>query len=175
MAEQFAIDLPDIAATRKVAHVIAGALPADACIALDGDLGAGKTTFVKALAESAGIDPAEVHSPTFGLVHVHDVPSPRPGSGAVRLVHVDAYRLSDPGDLASIGWEEIERGPGWLVVEWADRIASCLPVERLAIRIEVTGLESRRLVCHATGSTLAAVLDAVAATRDSAKLPPRGA
>lgn len=175
MTERATIDLPDVAETRRVARVIAGSLPADACIALDGDLGAGKTTFVKALAESVGIDPAEVHSPTFGLVHIHDVPAARRDSGAVRLVHVDAYRLTDPGDLASIGWEEIDRGPGWLVVEWADRIASCLPAERLAIRIEVTGLESRRLVCQATGAAFTAVLDAVAAARDSAKLPRRGA
>ena len=176
MAVPIEIEAFDVAGTRRVARAIAAALPADACIAIDGDLGAGKTTFVKAIAETIGIEPAEVQSPTFAVVHLHAVPSaPRDRPGPARLVHVDAYRLAGAAELASIGWEEIERGPGWLVVEWSDRIASCLPAERLAIRIEVTGLESRRLVCSAHGDAFLPVLDAISQARDSATLPERGA
>lgn len=155
------IDLEGLAATRRAAARLAVSLPADATVAIDGDLGAGKTTFVKALAAAVGLDPADVTSPTFGIVHVHDVP---PGTGTARpprLAHVDAYRLAGAAELASIGWADLEEGPGWLVVEWAERLGGSLPANRLTLHLEVTGETSRRLVASSSGPPYDAVVDAL--------------
>ena len=69
-------------------------------IALIGDLGAGKTCLVRGLADGLGIDASDVASPTFVLMHEYDNPTGRPV-----LVHIDAYRITDAADLATIGWQ----------------------------------------------------------------------
>ena len=156
------VRVADEGALADLARRLAASLPARACLALEGDLGAGKTTFVKAVAAAVGIDPADVTSPTFGLVHVHEVP---PTSGArrpARLVHADAYRLADAREIASVGWEEFASGPGWLVVEWPGRIESALPKERLTITIDVTGESTRRLTAVSSATRFDAVVDALA-------------
>ncbi len=155
------IDLESIAATARAAARLAASLPVNATVAIDGDLGAGKTTFVKAVAAAVGIDPAEVTSPTFGIVHVHDVPPGRATARPPRLVHVDAYRLAGGSELASIGWADLEEGPGWLVVEWAERLGGSLPAHRLTLQLEVTGETSRRLLASSPGPPYDAVVDAV--------------
>ena len=93
----------DEAAVARFASRLAAALPPTVFLAIEGDLGAGKTTFVKKLATAVGIDPAEVTSPTFTLVQLHDVPLRADRELPPRLVHMDAYRLSGMDDLASIG------------------------------------------------------------------------
>lgn len=164
MSRQARIDLPGVAATRRAAATLAASLPADATLALDGDLGVGKTTFVKALAAAIGIDPAEVTSPTFGIVHIHEVP-PGPAIAArpTRLVHVDAYRLSGTSELASVGWADLEEGPGWLVVEWAERLGRSLPAKRLSLTLDVTGETSRELVVSSPGPPYDEAVDALLA------------
>lgn len=148
----------DEAAVARFANRLAAALPPTVFLAIEGDLGAGKTTFVKKLAASVGIDPVEVTSPTFTLVHLHDVP-PRAGRALPpRLVHMDAYRLSGVDDLAGIGWEEMLEAPGWLAVEWPGRIAAALPDERIDLHIEITGESSRTLHLSATGPALQAAI-----------------
>ena len=127
--------IPDESALAPLARRLVAALPARAFVALDGDLGAGKTTFVKALAAAVGIDEAEVVSPTFGLIHVHPVP-PRAG-GPTSVVHADLYRLADASDLEEIGWEDATAGPCWIFVEWPQRIATALPADRLDIAIQI--------------------------------------
>ena len=155
------IELEGLAATRRAARRLAASLPANATVAIDGDLGAGKTTFVKAVAEAVGIDPAEVTSPTFGIVHVHDVPADPTAPRPPRLVHVDAYRLTGASELASIGWADLEEGPGWLVVEWAERLGGSLPATRLTLSLEVVGGDSRRLLVSAPGPPYDRVVDAL--------------
>src|SRR5690349_20654727 len=83
---------------RSLARVLA---PGDV-ILLEGDLGAGKTTFVRALASGLGIDPGTVSSPTFVMVNQYRPAAP----GSPELVHVDAYRLRSPDDLDSLGWDQ---------------------------------------------------------------------
>jgi len=152
---------------------LAAALPPRAMLAIEGDLGAGKTTFVKHLAAAIGIDPSGVTSPTFTLAHLHEV---APADGAAgdesarsdhasptRLVHIDAYRLSGLDDLATIGWEEFVAGEGWLAVEWPERVAAALPADRLTIRIEITGMDSRTLHLQATSPALRQAAQAAAA------------
>ena len=94
-----AVHVADEAALSRLAAVVVEALPSRAFIALAGDLGAGKTTFVKAIAAAAGIDPTDVVSPTFGLIHVHEGPQGR-------IVHADFYRLAAADELRETGWED---------------------------------------------------------------------
>lgn len=112
------IHLADEAATQRLGRLLAGAVQAGDVIALDGPLGAGKTTLVRALVAELGGDPAEVASPTFTLLNRYVARLP--------VVHVDAYRLQGPGALAGLGFDELaEEGIG--VVEWAERVATALP------------------------------------------------
>lgn len=129
------VTVADEAALGPLADRLVAALPTRMLVALEGDLGAGKTTFVKTVAAALGIDPAMVVSPTFGLIHVHDVPS-RPGRPR-RLVHCDFYRLASCGELAETGWEDATSGQCWTFVEWPGRIAAALPARRLDVTIRI--------------------------------------
>jgi len=103
---------------------------------LSGDLGAGKTTFVRGLAEGLGIDPGDVSSPTFTLVHEYR-------GGGLTLYHADLYRLerTATGDL---GLEELGVRDGVLAIEWPDRLTHDLPGARL-VQLEVVDDTSRRI------------------------------
>jgi len=157
--------LPDEAALPAVAGRLAAALPPTAFVALRGDLGAGKTTLVKAVAAVLGIDPAEVVSPTFGLIHVHECPPAMAGTaadrqhcGPVHLVHADLYRLSGPADLAETGWEDATAGAGWVFAEWPERIEAALPVERIDLAITIDGPTARTLSLTGRGAAHAAAV-----------------
>jgi tRNA threonylcarbamoyl adenosine modification protein YjeE len=144
-----AVTVPDESALASLACRLVATLPPRAFVALEGDLGAGKTTFVKAVAKAVGIDPADVVSPTFGLIHVHGLATstdePRPDSPE-RLVHADLYRLSGMSDLAEIGWEDATAGRCWVFVEWPSRAAGALPADRLDIAITIDS-ETARTFC----------------------------
>lgn len=114
-------------------------------ITLAGELGAGKTCFVRGLAEGLGLNPGHVSSPTFVMVQEY---TPETGFG-VTLVHVDAYRISSEDDLASIGWEDLCEGNTIVALEWPERIASDLSDERIEIELEHIDDQTRRIVIHA--------------------------
>lgn len=137
-AGDLTVIVADEAALAPVAERLFTALPRPAFIALYGDLGAGKTTLVKAFAAAAGIDPAEVVSPTFGLVHEHAGPH-----GA--LLHADLYRLIGPDDLHELGWHDAVARATWAFVEWPERIAAALPADRLDLAITIDSPTSRLL------------------------------
>ncbi len=112
-------DLADLAA---FAEEFAGSLRGGEIVGLIGDLGAGKTTFVQALAKALGVKEA-VKSPTFILMQVFATSSATAKGGAARVCHVDAYRLKDWRELAAIGFEEYAGDPRTVtLVEWADRV-----------------------------------------------------
>lgn len=157
-ADATIVDLGDESALDRFTARLAAALPVPACLALHGDLGAGKTRLVKGLAAAVGLDPDGVVSPTFGLVHVLPLPDE---CRAPRLVHADLHRLAGAGDLAEIGWDELSAGPAWVCVEWAERAGAALPPDRLEVAIEILGETSRRLHLRALGPRHAAVLDAL--------------
>ncbi|GAB4188689.1 MAG: tRNA (adenosine(37)-N6)-threonylcarbamoyltransferase complex ATPase subunit type 1 TsaE [Phycisphaeraceae bacterium] len=130
-------------------------------IGLIGDLGAGKTQFVRGLAQGLGIPARQVSSPTFVFLQEYE-PAEQVGvthvgedgrSGALVLAHVDAYRLSGPDELSSIGWEgqgqELREG-SVLAVEWADRILPALGDDWLEVRI-VHGDEKRDITLTGHG------------------------
>ncbi len=150
------ISLPDEAALAPLAVAVAAVLPPRCFVALHGDLGAGKTTFVKQVAAAAGIDPAEVVSPTFGLVHVH-------AASRARIVHADMYRLADAGELHEVGWDDAIEGPCWVFVEWPERIAAALPADRLDVAIAIDSPTARTLTFTAHGPVHAAAIAALAA------------
>ena len=123
------VDLPDEAATERLGEQLAATLRPGDFVALDGDLGAGKTTFVRGLARGLGIDPGCVTSPTFVTMQSYAY-----AGGA--LVHVDAWRIENLQLLESLGWDELLTARDSIViVEWASRIESALPAARLHIRL----------------------------------------
>jgi len=128
--------------TEAFAERIAKALFSGALLALWGDLGAGKTAFVRGLARGLNVK-GRVTSPTFTLVHEH------PGNPG--LCHIDLYRLDESG-LEDLGAEEYFAGPGVCAVEWPGNAGSLLPGERLDIEIIETGEHERRITIAARGA-----------------------
>ncbi|HYD18208.1 MAG TPA: tRNA (adenosine(37)-N6)-threonylcarbamoyltransferase complex ATPase subunit type 1 TsaE [Patescibacteria group bacterium] len=113
---------------RVLAVRIAQLLKIGDVLTLQGDLGAGKTVFARALVNALAPAPEEVPSPTFTLVQVYDHQTPA-------IWHFDLYRLEDQTEILELGWDEARRG-GVAVVEWPERLGSLLPKDRLEIGIE---------------------------------------
>jgi tRNA threonylcarbamoyladenosine biosynthesis protein TsaE len=118
--------------TERLGEIVGRFARGGQLIALAGELGAGKTCFVRGVARGMGLDDAQVSSPTFVICHEHATNNP----AGLRLVHVDAYRLGGADELESIGWDEMLRSPRTvLAVEWPQRIESALPVERISVEL----------------------------------------
>ena len=124
------------AETHAVARALAATLRPGDVLLLEGNLGAGKTTFVRGLAEGLGIDPAEVSSPTFTLVHEYR-------GGRLLLVHADLYRLAH-GATDELGLEELREDGGVLAIEWPDRLVPPMPDAR-TVRLELVDDATRRI------------------------------
>jgi tRNA threonylcarbamoyladenosine biosynthesis protein TsaE len=123
--------------TRELAATFARTLPPDCTLALHGDLGAGKTTFVQGLAHGFGIvEP--VTSPTFNIYTVHRSPHRL-------LVHLDAYRLDTAGQADALLLEDFLVSPWCLAIEWPERIPGYLPPDTLHLDLGVTPDERHTL------------------------------
>src|SRR5262249_4230698 len=145
MSEPLILDLPDLAATTTFGRALAETLFPGAVVALVGQLGAGKTHLVRAIAEGLGIaDSRAVSSPTFVLIQEYQARLP--------IYPFDAYRLQSEAEFAELGAHEYFEGRGVCLVEWADRVPGCLPAEHLRVAIEVTGETSRRVRIEAVGT-----------------------
>jgi tRNA threonylcarbamoyladenosine biosynthesis protein TsaE len=124
--------------TEAVAARIAQTLKPNTCIALHGDLGAGKTRFVRGLVSGLGGDMQTVSSPTYVLLNVYD-------TGRLSVYHLDAYRTRGADDMEGIGFAELLEQGGIVVVEWAERITDLLPAGTMHIRIESIDDHTRRI------------------------------
>lgn len=133
------------AETELLGERLGGLLSGGELICLVGELGAGKTVFVRGLARALGCPPGEVTSPTYVLERVH------PGE-RLALRHLDAYRLSGAAEFEEADLAGGLTAPGTVaVLEWADRVESALPAERLVVRIGTAGETCRRLLFTAHG------------------------
>ncbi len=117
--------------TIELGRKLAPELKADGIIAITGDLGSGKTIFVKGLAKGLAID-EHITSPTFTLVHTYK------GSDTT-LHHFDVYRVCDEDELFEIGFYEYLHAGDICVIEWADLIRSIIPIQAVWVNIERTG------------------------------------
>ncbi len=133
--------------TRAIGRALAPVLRPRDAVALTGELGAGKTTFVQGVAEGLGVEDV-VSSPTFVLVKEY--------VGRLTIAHADVYRLERIQDVVDLGLDEIADGEAVLLVEWGDAVEELLPSDRL--RVELTGVDptgvegTRRIVVEAVGA-----------------------
>ncbi len=119
-------------------------------ICLNGELGSGKTMFVKGIANALGIEET-ITSPTFNIIKEYD--------GELPLYHLDVYRLD--GNTSGVGIEEYFTKGGVVVIEWAETIESILPPERLDIRFKVVGENKRVLIITPYGQKYEELCEAV--------------
>lgn len=116
--------------TEAIGEELGRRLEAGDFVALVGDLGAGKTAFVRGLARGLGVPPeAQVSSPTFAIVNAYQ-------GGRLPLLHADLYRVKDAEELYDAGWYDLLESGGAFVVEWFDRVPEASPPEWLEIRFE---------------------------------------
>ncbi len=124
--------------TRLFASSFAKVLPEDSFVALSGDLGAGKTTFVKGLAEGLGIT-AKVKSPSFNVMSVYEAPS------GLTLVHIDAYRLNSAEDFDNLLVDEIAPLPRCVCVEWWSNVKECVPADAIEVCLSIEDSGAHRI------------------------------
>lgn len=137
--------------TLQIGEAIGHCCAAGDIIALQGELGAGKTQLVRGLARGLGLNPRQVSSPTFVMVQEYEPPEDQ--AQIPVLVHIDAYRIESPHELESIGWtgqgEELREG-AVLAIEWARLIRPALGADLLWIEIEHAPA-GRRITLSAEG------------------------
>lgn len=130
-----------VAETERIAARLADSLRAGAVVALTGELGAGKTQFVRGLVRALGGDARQVHSPTFILLHEYVC------AAGQRLFHLDAYRVG-PTDFEAIGFDELlsaARDGDVIAIEWAEKVRELMPGEAVWVRIETISATQRAL------------------------------
>lgn len=142
MSEVVELDLANESVTRAVSIHLATSLVGGERIGLSGELGAGKTSFVRGLAEGLGISPMAVRSPSFPILLPYD-------GGRLPLYHVDLFRVGT-GDAEGLGLREVLYGSGVSAVEWFERIDEPLE-DFLEISLTFVGSASRRLVAAGHG------------------------
>lgn len=125
----------DEAATAACCSAVAGALralpaPASVFVALDGPLGAGKTTFVRHLLRALGVT-GRIKSPTYAVVEPHDLPD----LPHLPVSHFDFYRFDDPREWEDAGFRELFAAPGLKLAEWSERVAAALPPADLRLAL----------------------------------------
>ncbi len=126
--------------THSAGMAFATLLRPGAVVALRGDLGAGKTTFVRGVIAGLGGDPRDVSSPTFALVNTYTIPG-----GVVH--HVDAYRIKSEAELDEMGFDEYIDGSAIVMVEWPDVALTRLPATMLRVELQ-HGADDTRHITH---------------------------
>jgi len=125
--------------TMLFAANLAKDLSGKSVLLLEGELGAGKTCFVRGLCNGLGGDPLQVHSPTFTIVNEYDTTN-------YTLIHIDAYRLSGDEELCTIGWDEMcEAEDAIIAIEWPSKIKDALPNNAINILMEHVDEQTREI------------------------------
>jgi tRNA threonylcarbamoyladenosine biosynthesis protein TsaE len=123
--------------TKEIAQKVFERLPSRAILCFFGEMGVGKTFFIKALAEADEIPAAEVTSPTFTYLNRYEGHRP--------FFHFDLWRLNGPEDFIHQGFDEVFSEEGIVCIEWSEKIASILPSDAILIRIASTGETARKI------------------------------
>ena len=153
---------PDETHTRDFARALAQRVLAagpglSACVALHGDLGAGKTTLVRHLLQALGVE-GRIKSPTYAVVEPYSV---RSADGEpLGVWHFDFYRFNDPDEWEEAGFRDIFASPGLKLVEWPDKAGRHLPAPDLTLTLEMGAADERHVSLRATTPTGAALLAA---------------
>ncbi|MBX0289901.1 tRNA (adenosine(37)-N6)-threonylcarbamoyltransferase complex ATPase subunit type 1 TsaE [Hymenobacter sp. HSC-4F20] len=135
------IEIPSPDALPQAAGQVRTALEGHSIVCFEGEMGAGKTTFIKALCQALGVAD-EVSSPTFSLVNEYRDAQNRP------IYHFDFYRLEDAAEAEGIGAPEYFDSGYLCLIEWPSRVEELLPSERLVVTLNVTGPTSRELIIN---------------------------
>ena len=142
--------------TIEFGRVFAQKLKPGDVIALSGDLGAGKTTFTKGIAQGLGVPDSEhVNSPSFVLVREY--------KGNINLYHCDLYRLDNISDIAELGISDYFSEDGVMVIEWAEKGSSLMPSEHMLIKIKYLGDTKRNFQIEANGQRYKKMLETLRA------------
>ena len=131
--------------TIALAAKFAGVLKRGDTVCLFGDLGSGKTAFVKGMAKGLKIAPEHVHSPTFTLMNIYE--------GKIPLYHFDLYRIRSV-DLFGLGYEEFFYGDGITAVEWSERLEELLPRDHWHVTLSHAGDDKREITITVQGKSL---------------------
>ena len=136
--------------TKCLGETLARHLRGGDILCLRGDLGSGKTTLIKGIAQGLKIAPAKVHSPTFVLMNAYE--------GRLPLYHFDLYRLEEVREISTIGYEEFLYGDGVSVIEWAERFGELTPKEYLGLYFAHKGGDERSIRLEASGQRYVGLL-----------------
>lgn len=137
--------------TAHLAGTIGKIIREGTVICLDGELGVGKTLFVRALARTLGVE-SDVTSPTFNLMNIYEAACP--------IVHFDLYRIASEEELEDIGFfEYAEATEGIVLIEWAEKFPNAIPADHLSVRIDALDAEKRKFTFIAAGEKSEALLE----------------
>ncbi len=152
MNEPLVLDSLSEEDTDRLGRLVAESLSGGLVIALNGQLGSGKTRFVRSLCSALEVDTQHVNSPTFVLMQLYT-------DGRIPVAHFDTYRVDDAEEFLAIGAEDYLFSDDWLsVIEWAERVTEILPSDRLTVSIEPTSETSRRFIFSAGGENSTLIL-----------------
>lgn len=141
--------------TRRIGFALGEVFEPGIVVGLVGNLGAGKTRLVQAICDGLHVEAGQVNSPTFVLIQEYE--------GRLPVYHFDTYRLRDIDEFLELGADDYVHGDGVCLIEWADRMDEVLPRDRLTIRMEILGEQSRELTISAGGTRSRSALMSFAA------------
>jgi tRNA threonylcarbamoyladenosine biosynthesis protein TsaE len=130
--------------TKEVGRVLAKELKAGSVVALSGPLGSGKTVLIQGICSELGVTEF-VTSPSFVIINEYP--------GKIKVYHFDLYRLEDVEEFIKLGYEEYFYGNGITLIEWAEKIETFLPEERMEINLEILSENERRILVRRFGGS----------------------
>ncbi len=139
--------------TIAIANVFSKLLKRGDVVCLFGELGSGKTTFVKGLAEGLQVALTQVNSPTFVFMNIYE--------GRLPVYHFDLYRIEDVKELGVLGYEEFVYGNGVAVIEWADKLGVLLPKEYLRIELRHRREQTRFIQIQGKGERYVSLMEKI--------------